>query len=57
SEEKIISENESIFIPSGVKHSLENFGEVPLIIIEVRTGEYFGEDDVIRFDNYHSLDK
>jgi len=57
SEEKIISENESIFIPSGVKHSLENFVGVPLIIIEVRTGEYFGEDDVIRFDNYHSLDK
>ena len=52
-EEIILKENESIFIPLGVKHRLENPGKVDLKIIEVQSGSYLGEDDIIRFkDEY-----
>lgn len=45
--------NESTFIPAGNAHRLENPGVVPLIMIEVQSGEYLGEDDIVRFeDNY-----
>lgn len=50
----LLSENESTFIPLGKKHRLHNPGRVPLEIIEVQSGSYLGEDDIIRFDdNYH----
>jgi mannose-1-phosphate guanylyltransferase len=49
----LISENESTYIPLGTVHALENPGKVPLELIEVQTGSYFGEDDIVRFeDNY-----
>lgn len=44
----LIAENESTFIPVGVPHSIENPGKIPLEIIEVRSGAYLGEDDVVR---------
>jgi mannose-1-phosphate guanylyltransferase len=44
----LIAENESIYIPVGVSHSIENPGKIPLEIIEVRSGAYLGEDDVVR---------
>ena len=45
--------NQSCFVPVGAKHRLSNPGKVPLIIIEVQSGEYLGEDDILRFeDNY-----
>lgn len=48
-----ITENESTYIPVGVVHALENPGRVPLELIEVQSGTYLGEDDIIRFqDNY-----
>lgn len=47
----LITENESTYIPIGVPHSLENPGKVPLEMIEVRTGTYLEEDDVIRIDD------
>tara|TARA_A100001388_G_C28772732_1_gene504999 strand:- start:1687 stop:3123 length:1437 start_codon:yes stop_codon:yes gene_type:complete len=48
-----LSENESTYIPVGSKHRLENKTDKPLIIIEVQSGNYFGEDDIIRFkDSY-----
>ena len=47
----LITENESTYIPIGVPHSLENPGKVPLELIEVRTGTYLEEDDVIRLDD------
>ncbi len=51
-EEKfLLSENESTFIPLGVRHQLENPGKVPLEIIEVQSGSYLGEDDIVRFDD------
>lgn len=50
-EEFLLTENESIFIPLGHKHSLENPGKKPLEIIEVQSGSYLGEDDIVRFDD------
>ena len=49
----LVSENESTFIPLGKKHRLENPGRIPLEMIEVQSGAYLGEDDIVRFeDNY-----
>jgi mannose-1-phosphate guanylyltransferase/mannose-6-phosphate isomerase len=47
----MISENQSTYIPLGVKHRLENVGKVPLYLIEVQSGGYLGEDDIVRFDD------
>ena len=47
----LVSENESTFIPLGTKHRLENPGKVPLEMIEVQSGSYLGEDDIIRFED------
>ena len=47
----LLSENESTFIPLGIRHRLENPGKVPLEIIEVQSGAYLGEDDIVRFDD------
>jgi mannose-1-phosphate guanylyltransferase/mannose-6-phosphate isomerase len=46
-----VNKNESTFIPATVMHRLENQGTVPLRIIEIQSGEYLGEDDIIRFDD------
>lgn len=49
----ILAENQSTYIPLGTTHRLENPGIVPLEIIEVQSGAYPGEDDIVRFhDNY-----
>ena len=54
----ILSENESTYIPLGVVHALENPGKVPLELIEVQSGSYLGEDDIVRFDDiYGRVDK
>jgi mannose-1-phosphate guanylyltransferase/mannose-6-phosphate isomerase len=45
------SENESTYIPLGVTHRLENPGKMPLEIVEVQSGAYLGEDDIVRFDD------
>ncbi|MNL70131.1 Mannose-1-phosphate guanylyltransferase 1 [compost metagenome] len=44
----LISENESTYIPVGVAHAIENPGKIPLEMIEVRTGIYLEEDDIVR---------
>ena len=50
---KILKENQSIYITAGVLHRLSNFEDVPLTIIEVQSGSYLGEDDIIRYkDDY-----
>ncbi|MDQ6986669.1 MAG: mannose-1-phosphate guanylyltransferase/mannose-6-phosphate isomerase [Mariprofundaceae bacterium] len=46
-----VSKNESVYIPIGVRHRLENRGRIPLQVIEVQVGEYLGEDDIERFDD------
>jgi mannose-1-phosphate guanylyltransferase/mannose-6-phosphate isomerase len=49
----LLAENESTYIPVGATHRIENPGKVPLHIIEVQSGSYLGEDDIVRFeDNY-----
>ena len=49
----LVSENQSTYIPLGTKHQLENPGKVPLEMIEVQSGTYLGEDDIVRFhDTY-----
>jgi mannose-6-phosphate isomerase-like protein (cupin superfamily) len=48
---KILHPNETCFIPETYKHRLSNKGDVPLVIIEVQTGTYFGEDDIERFED------
>ena len=45
--------NQSCFVPVGAKHRLSNPGEIPLIIIEVQSGKYLGEDDIIRFKDIY----
>ena len=47
----LLEENQSIYVPKGTKHRLENPGSGPLEIIEVQTGSYLGEDDIVRFDD------
>lgn len=53
----IFRENESTYIPIGVKHRLENPGQLPLTIIEVQNGKYLGEDDIVRFDDVYGRSK
>ena len=48
---KLIFENESAYIPLGATHRLSNPGKVPLILIEVQTGAYLSEDDIVRLDD------
>jgi len=49
-----LEENQSTFIPVGTRHRLENAGEVPLLIIEVQSGSYLGEDDIERFEDRYN---
>lgn len=49
----LVTENQSTFIPLGTKHRLENPGMVPLEIIEVQSGAYLGEDDIVRFEDHY----
>ena len=48
---QLVSENESTYIPIGQVHALENPGKIPLELIEVQSGSYLGEDDIIRFND------
>ncbi|WP_020408825.1 mannose-1-phosphate guanylyltransferase/mannose-6-phosphate isomerase [Hahella ganghwensis] len=50
-EEMILTEDQSTYIPLGVVHRLENPGVIPVELIEVQTGSYLGEDDIVRFDD------
>ncbi len=47
----LLEENQSTYIPVGVRHRIENPGRIPLHIIEVQSGSYLGEDDIVRFDD------
>ena len=50
-QEQFVTENQSVYIPVGVLHSLENPGKLPLHLIEVQSGSYLGEDDIVRFED------
>ena len=49
--EILLTENQSTYIPVGVVHALENPGKIPLELIEVQSGSYLGEDDIVRFQD------
>ena len=53
-EERLLSENQSVYIPLGEVHRLTNPGHVPLRLIEVQTGTYLGEDDIVRYDDVYN---
>ncbi len=53
-EQILLTENESTFIPLGVRHRLENPGSIPLEIIEIQSGSYLGEDDIVRFEDVYN---
>jgi mannose-1-phosphate guanylyltransferase/mannose-6-phosphate isomerase len=54
--EIILTEDQSTYIPLGTRHRLENIGKIPLEIIEVQTGSYLGEDDIVRFSDDYGRD-
>lgn len=56
-EEILLQENESIYIPLGYMHRLENPGKIPLELIEVQSGAYLGEDDIVRFDDVYGREQ
>ena len=51
---KVISENQSVYIPLGAVHRMENPGKVPMVLIEVQTGSYLGEDDITRYEDVYA---
>ena len=50
-ENTLLHENESIYVPLGAMHRLENPGKIPLTLIEVQSGAYLGEDDIVRTED------
>jgi mannose-6-phosphate isomerase-like protein (cupin superfamily) len=50
---QLLSENQSVYIPIGETHSLENPGTIPLELIEVQSGSYLGEDDIVRLEDIY----
>ncbi|MEP4978751.1 mannose-1-phosphate guanylyltransferase/mannose-6-phosphate isomerase [Ascidiaceihabitans sp.] len=51
---KLLGENQSVYIPLGAVHRMENPGKVPMVLIEVQTGSYLGEDDIIRYEDIYA---
>ncbi|MBT8154541.1 mannose-1-phosphate guanylyltransferase/mannose-6-phosphate isomerase [Epibacterium ulvae] len=51
---QLVSENQSVYIPLGATHRMENPGKVPMVLIEVQTGSYLGEDDIIRYEDVYA---
>jgi mannose-1-phosphate guanylyltransferase/mannose-1-phosphate guanylyltransferase/mannose-6-phosphate isomerase len=53
-EVRLLTENQSVYIPLGAVHRMENPGRVPMVLIEVQTGSYLGEDDIIRYEDVYA---
>jgi mannose-1-phosphate guanylyltransferase/mannose-6-phosphate isomerase len=53
-EVRLVTENQSVYIPLGAIHRMENPGRVPMVLIEVQTGAYLGEDDIIRYEDIYA---
>lgn len=51
---RLVSENQSVYIPLGAVHRMENPGKVPMVLIEVQTGTYLGEDDIVRYEDIYA---
>ena len=54
---KILEENQSVYIPLRAKHRLSNPGKETLVMVEVQSGSYLGEDDIVRFEDIYGRDK
>jgi mannose-1-phosphate guanylyltransferase / mannose-6-phosphate isomerase len=54
-EVRLVTENQSVYIPLGAVHRLENPGKLPMVLIEVQTGAYLGEDDIIRYEDVYRI--
>ncbi|OIQ71299.1 alginate biosynthesis protein AlgA [mine drainage metagenome] len=53
---QLVGENQSVYIPLGAVHRMENPGKVPMVLIEVQTGTYLGEDDITRYEDAYKRD-
>lgn len=51
---RLVTENQSVYIPLGAVHRMENPGKVPMVLIEVQTGIYLGEDDIVRYEDVYA---
>ena len=54
SEVKLVTENQLVYIPLGALHRVENPGKLPMVLIEVQTGAYLGEDDIVRYEDVYA---
>lgn len=52
--EQLVTENQSVYIPLGAVHRMENPGKLPMVLIEVQTGAYLGEDDIVRYEDVYA---
>ena len=53
---RLVTENQSVYLPLGCVHRMENPGKVPMVLIEVQTGAYVGEDDIVRYEDVYARD-
>ncbi|WP_375195797.1 mannose-1-phosphate guanylyltransferase/mannose-6-phosphate isomerase [Sphingobium sp.] len=53
-EDTLLTENQSLYVPAGAKHRVENPGKIPVVFIEVQTGTYLGEDDIVRYEDRYA---
>jgi mannose-1-phosphate guanylyltransferase/mannose-6-phosphate isomerase-like protein (cupin superfamily) len=51
---RLVAENQSVYVPLGAVHRMENPGKVPMVLIEVQTGTYLGEDDILRYEDVYA---
>ena len=51
---KLVTEGQSVYVPLGAVHRMENPGKLPIVLIEVQIGSYLGEDDIIRFEDVYA---
>ena len=51
---QLVGENQSVYIPLGVQHRMENPGKIPMVLIEIQTGSYLGEDDIVRYEDIYA---
>lgn len=54
--QRLVSENQSVYIPLGETHRIESPGKLPMVLTEVQTGAYLGEDDIVRYEGAYSRD-
>ena len=52
-----MTEGQSVYVPLGAVHRMENISELPIVLIEVQIGTYLGEDDIIRYEDIYGRNK